>query len=266
MSNHSLADRLYDVCVSSKLAPEHLEVAGLLKQAVKFVVYLDAARTIREELDHRAWSIESNVDLIQWPREATWIEWWLPGRAVEQDVKEGRTGCLIVPHPDHEGLMSVVTAWEEPSTGNVHHCYSTALMELEHLHEQAYLARTRYSKDNEDSFERMISMIGVTLPDGFRDELVLRHKGNAGVVERTMRLGTAEIPYLLALLVARQANGGLAVARESTEDETELALSPPPAKNLMERVEDRLWKRPNNGLFRRVRRRKAVLKWYRPVS
>lgn len=264
MTRILLADRLYEVCVASRLAPEHLEVAGLLKDAIKFVVNEESSRNIREELDNRTWAIESNIDLIEWPSAPIWIEWHLPARAIEQTEQlgiGGRTGCLISPHPEHRELISILTAWEEPASDAVHHSYSTALIDLEQAHQHALLARTRYSKDNEDSFERLMALLGVTLPDGFRDELVLRHKGNVGVIERTMRLGTAEIPFLLAVLVARQAVGGLMV--DQGESHAEMILTSAPVKTMFERLGDWFWKAPPEGLFRRVKSRKPVLKWHR---
>jgi hypothetical protein len=256
-----LADRLYEVCAASKLAPEHLEIAGLLKQAERFVVDTATAAIIRDELDRRSWNIESNLDLIEWSADPVWIEWGLPARVVEQHQLPGKTGCLITQHPEHEGLMMIVTAWEDVAHDTVHHSYSTALIDLSITHDHARAARSRYTKDNDDSFERMISILGITQPDGFRDELVLRHKGNVGVIERTMRLGTAEIPYLFALLVACQAQGGLMA--DLAEDHAHLVLMPALQKTVFEKLEDKLWNAPETGLFRRVKSRKPVLKWYR---
>ncbi len=257
-----LCDRLYEVCAASKLAPEHLEIAGLVKEARRYVVEEGPASAVREELDQRCWTIESNVDLIEWSADPVWIEWHLPSRAVERQGLKARTGCLISPHPEHEELIAVVTAWEDPETDSVHHSYSTALIDLERLHEHAHMAR-KYSKVSDDSFERLISLIGITLSDGFRDELVLRHKGNVGIIERTMRLGTAEIPFLLALLVTRQAQGGLMVDWGQTDTHGSFVLSPSPEKTFFERIEDKLWNAPQTGIFRRVKSRKALLKWYR---
>jgi hypothetical protein len=256
-----LCDRLYEVCAASKLAPEHLEIAGLLKEARRYIVGERSAAAVREELDDRCWTIEGNMDLIEWSAETVWIEWELPARSVEQHGLKARTGCLITPHPEHQELMAIVTAWEDPESDTVHHSYSTALIDIERLHEHARLARSRYSKNTDDSFERIIALIGITLSDGLRDELVLRHKGNVGVVDRTMKLGTAEIPFILGLLVAKQAAGGLMI--DQHEDHACLTLMPAPEKSFFERLEDKVWRAADYGIFRRVKSRKARLKWYR---
>lgn len=177
-------------------APDHIEIAGHISRADKFRLHDDARDRIAETRKRAVWSIEQNLDVIQVPRKPVWVEW--NGLPTFMNGTEGRTGFLAVGNPTAENVVSFVTAWEDGK--GARHAYAFASIDLEAAYRQAYEARRFYSRTQNESLERIMGLVMVTMPDGFSDELSILTDGDKRVNEAAMRDGTAEMPFVLGIL------------------------------------------------------------------
>jgi hypothetical protein len=205
-----LADQVYRFCCDAIGAPEHLQIAEHLLGAKKHVVTRAAAFELREALDVYPWAFEQNLDQLRRPDAAEWYEWPMPTRAGHGGGDKAMTGCLVLPHPDIETVITMVTAWVGDKRV-ARHSYGVGLVDLNDIAVNAYHARNGYSEIADESIERVMAQIGVAVPLGFQDEIAIMFNRSEGAMEGVMRDSTAEIPFVLALLLSKQARGGLVV-------------------------------------------------------
>lgn len=240
-------------------SPQHIEFAGFVREATKTVLSETAAQAVRRLWVENPWTVESNLDLVNWPGEPTWYE--LPGYL--KNVNEGDNpilGFLLLPHPEDEGLYMVATAFET-STISARHCYAMALLDVSSLVDNAARARNFYSFTPDESAERIMSLVGVSISDDFRDELMILQDGNEEVIEAVMRDATSEIPILLSLLAAEAAENGFVL--DLSENGTTVANLPLPTRSAVGRFADRFSRRLSSGLVRLPRRRRPPkLAWF----
>jgi len=208
----TLADRVAAASFRAIGAQEHLQIAGLIRGATSHVVDRDAAIAVRDALDEHTWSVESNLDLIPMPQGAAWYEWPLPTRVGHGGGDAARTGCLAVPHPEVDNLLMVVTAWE--SLGIAMHSFGIAMIDMVELQIHAAAARRLYSKDRIESLTRIMSKVDAFVPQSFMEEISILSDGNEQAADAAMRDATSEVPFLLALLLALNASGGIVVREE----------------------------------------------------
>lgn len=227
-------------------APEHLQIAGLIRNATAHVVDRDAAEAVHDALENHTWTVESNLDLIPVPSGATWYEWPLPTRSGRGGGDAARTGCLVVPHPEVDNLITIVTAWE--SQGLPMHAYGIAVVDLGEVEVAAIAARRLYSKVREESLTRIMSHVGAFVPDSFRDEMLILTGGDETSAEAAMRDATAEVPFLLALMLAIKANGGIEV--EVTDGYRRAYLPPARRRDGCRGIIDGILKRRHGGFVR----------------
>ncbi|NTF17498.1 hypothetical protein G6L37_03730 [Agrobacterium rubi] len=232
-SRSLLADKVYRFCCDAIGAPEHLQIAEQLAGARKHVISLEAAMTIRASLDAAPWAFEQNLDMIERPDGPEWFEWPLPTRAGHGGGDKATTGCLVLPHPDIDTVVTMITAWVGKKR-IARHSYGAAMVDLSDLKVAAYHARNGYSEIAEESMERMMGQIGLAVPLGFQDEIGIMFNRSEGAMEGILRDSSAEIPFVLSILLARQAKGGL-VSREA-EEQTHLEFGPPAIPGIMERI------------------------------
>jgi hypothetical protein len=203
-----LADKVYRFCCDAIGAPEHLQIAEQLLGATKHVVTQAAAATVRDALDRCPWAFEQNLDQLRRPAGAEWYEWPLPTRAGHGGGDRALTGCLVLPHPDLETVITMVTAWVGEKK-IARHSYGVAMVDLSDLSANAYHARNGFSEVADESIERIMGQVGIAVPLGFQDEIAIMFNRSEGAMEGIMRDSSAEIPFVLAMLLARQARGGL---------------------------------------------------------
>ncbi len=203
-----LADKVYRFCCDAIGAPEHLQIAEQLIGATKHVLTHTAAVTIRDAIDRSPWAFEQNLDQLRRPAGAEWYEWPLPTRAGHGGGDQAVTGCLVLPHPDLETVITMVTAWVGEKK-IARHSYGVAMVDLSDLSVNAYHARNGFSEVADESIERIMGQIGIAVPLGFQDEIAIMFNRSEGAMEGIMRDASAEIPFVLAMLLARQARGGL---------------------------------------------------------
>jgi len=255
-----LADRLYRSAVGALGSAEHLQVAGLLGEARRTVFDRQAALEVRALLDRNPWAFESNLDAIRPPSSPEWYEWPLETRAGHGGGDSAVTGCLVVPHPQEYGTIVVVTGWDDGS-GMARHAYAVAIIDLAHLYEHAFAARTRFSRTPDESLERMMASVSVYMPNGFGDEIDIMTDGSREAREAAMRDATAEVPFLLALIVALGSKGGF--VRACGEGAEHVSLAPPLKPGLAAAAAAWLTRRPVPAFSRRVRNGAVELSWSR---
>lgn len=222
-----LADKVHRFCCDAIGAPEHLQIAEHLMSARKHVLDAAAARRIRNALDSMPWVFEQNLDLIERPASAEWFEWALPTRAGHGGGSKALTGCLVIPHPDIETVITMITAWIGEKK-IARHSYGAAMVDLSDLKVEAYHARNRYSEIADESIERMMGQIGLAVPLGFQDEISIMFNRSEGAMEGVLRDTSAEIPFVLAMLLARRARGGLTEAEHGNVIDVDFGQPSPP--------------------------------------
>lgn len=237
-----LADKVYRFCCDAIGAPEHLQIAEQLLGATKHVVSQSAAVAVRDALDHYPWAFEQNLDQLRRPTAAEWYEWPLPTRAGHGGGDRAMTGCLVLPHPDLETVITMVTAWVGEKK-IARHSYGVAMVDLSDLSVNAYHARNGFSEVADESIERIMGQIGIAVPLGFQDEVAIMFNRSEGAMEGIMRDSSAEIPFVLAMLLAQQARGGL----EARQGEHSMLVEqgPPSVETAYERLSGFL--SPKNG-------------------
>ena len=234
----SLADSLYRAVATRMGADEHLQVAGLLKEARKIKVGRPAAEAVRAWVDADPWAVECNLDSIVPPSRPLWLEWPLVTRSGHGGGEDAVTGCLVAPNPEHPGLLALVTGWET-GDGQARHAFAVAVTDLQGLYDLSWGARNRFSRTPDESLERMMSSVSVSFPGGFADEIDILTDGSAEAREGMMRDATSEIPMVFGLLVALDRRGGLSLSL--MDDGTEEAgLSPAPPVGFMSRMASRI--------------------------
>jgi hypothetical protein len=102
----------------------------------------------------------------------------------------------------------MVTAWVGEKK-IARHSYGVAMVDLSDLSANAYHARNGFSEVADESIERIMGQVGIAVPLGFQDEIAIMFNRSEGAMEGIMRDSSAEIPFVLAMLLARQARGGL---------------------------------------------------------
>lgn len=254
-----LSRNLYESLFKRVGSDQHVEIAGYLRDAVKTVFDETAAVAVRGLWEKAPWTVESNLDFVDWPSEPSWYE--MPGYL--RNVTAGdspKMGFLVLPHPEGGGHYMVVTAFETSSI-EPRHCFAVALIDAVALAENAVKARRFYSKTNDESVERIMSLIGVSISPDFRDELLITEDEREEVIEAVMRDATADIPLLLTLMAARAAENGLMT--DLNEEGGRIVSLPKPQRTRLGKISDRLGRRLSNGLVRIPRAAKPPrLVWY----
>jgi hypothetical protein len=169
-----------------------------------------------------------------------------------------KTGCLVVPHEFDEHLMLVVTGWTEDGI-NARHAFAVSLFDTETLAVAAKIARTRKKPTNAESLSRIMKYINVTMPSGFGDEINILTDSDPFAKERSYRDATAEIPFLLAVMLLEKTKGGL--HGEMVDGATKQKLSRPLNKGIFRRVLDKISHEKSNLITPRSNRFKPI--WYR---
>jgi len=246
-----LADKVHRFCCDAIGAPEHLQIADNLMSARKHVLTSDAARSLRAALDDAPWAFERNLDLIERPPGPEWFEWPLPTRAGHGGGAKALTGCLVLPHPDIDTVVTMITAWVGEKR-IARHSYGAAMVDLTDLKGAAYHARNGYSEIAEESIERIMGQIGLAVPLGFQDEISIMFNRSEGAMEGVLRDSSAEIPFVLALMLARKAKGGLVVSEADTQDVVDLEFGQAPPVALAERISIALSGQKGTPLIRTV--------------
>jgi hypothetical protein len=256
----SLSEALHTNLFQRIGSGQHIEIAGYIREAEKVVFSAEAAKALRDLWTETPWTVESNLDMVKWPGQPIWYE--LPGYlGTLAEGEEPIVGFLLLPHPEEAGLYMVATAFQS-STVAARHCYAMALLDVAALTDNALRARHFYSRTAVESVARIMSQIGVSISDDFRDELMITEDGNEEVVEAAMRDATAEVPILLALLAAEAAGNGFLI--DLSETPSKVTALPLPQRSGLGRFSDRMTRRLSSGLVRFSPRRKrpAKLSWF----
>lgn len=237
---------------------QHLELAGFIREARKVEFSAGASEAVRKLWKNSPWTVESNLDLVIWPGVPTWYE--LPGQVDSPLGVESTVAFLLLPHPEEDGLYMVVTAVRS-ATVDARHCFAVALLDVASLSDNAVKARRFYSRTAEESVERVMMEIGVSISDDFRDELMITEDGREEVVEAAMRDATAEVPILLTILAAESASNGFLL--DMGETASSVDNTPLPTRSGYGRLSDILSRRLSSGLIRKPRRNKTPrLQWF----
>lgn len=254
-----LADKVRRFARDAIGAPEHGQIAELLGQAKRFRLTRPAATEIRRLLYAEPTTFERNLDVVARPSGPEWYEWPLQTRAGHGGGDKAVTGCLVLPHPEVESVLTFVTGWiGEKAVAR--HSYGTAMVDVGDLAKHSYEAREFYSSSPEESVERLMEQIGVAVPLGFQDEIAIMFDRSEAAMEAAMRDASSEIPYMLAVLVAMKCENGL--SGTDAGNCTELSFGQPAAPGLRHRIEDALRGGPRPAI-RRIRHRNGatILRW-----
>lgn len=256
-----LAEKVYRFAFAAIGAPEHLEIADNISKAVRYRLTLRSSVILRDALDRFPWAFEQNVDLIERPGSPLWLEWPLPTRAGHGGGEKAVTGALLLSHPDVDTVITAVTAWVGEKR-IARHSYGVAMVDVGDLSQHAFDARRYYSHDAHESIERIMGQIGLAVPLGFQDEVAIMFDRSEGAMEGILRDSSGEIPFVLAILLAMQAEGGL--IQTACDGFTLLDFGQPLRATLIDEVMDKLMRRPRQPLRRKVRGRErhhVSLRW-----
>lgn len=196
-----LFDSLYRACMDNPWAPDHKQIAGALLQARKMVVEFDCADAIAAQLEFSPWLTEKRIHRIQWPKQTTWIEWPLPASIVRNVGQGATTGVLIIPHPDFEDVVVIITGWRSNENEDAKHSYATAIISKSTLSKNSMKNAVYLKKDRFLSHQRILDKIGVNISTDLKDELLLKYNFDAEVIGEAYKSATAEIPFVLSVLL-----------------------------------------------------------------
>ncbi|WP_327210994.1 hypothetical protein [Rhizobium leguminosarum] len=254
-----LADKVQRFARDAIGAPEHAQIAELVGSAKRHRLSREAALAIRRKLYDDPATFERNLDVLTRPEGPEWYEWPLETRAGHGGGDRAVTGCLVLPHPDAETVLTFVTGWVGDKA-IARHSYGTAMVDVGDLAKHAFEAREFYSSTPGESVERVMEQIGVAVPLGFQDEIAIMFDRSEAAMEAVLRDASSEIPYMLAVLVTMRCEGGL-VGNEG-QGCTELTFGPTREPGIGRRIGDVLrgGRRP---FIRRIKARDGTttLRW-----
>lgn len=249
---------LYKSSMKNFGSDEHMQIAGLIKDAKKNTIDIEAATAIRRLLNDDPYAIECGLHFVERPTSPVWYEWGLETRSGHGGNENVKTGCLVVPHDFDEHLMLVVTGWTEDGL-NARHAFAVALFDTETLAVAAKIARSRKKPTNDESLSRILRYINVTMPSGFGDEIDILTDGDPFAKERSYRDATAEIPFLLTVMLLEKTKGGL--HGEMVDGATRQTLSRPLNKGIFRRLQNKLGYQQSDLITPRSNRFQPV--WFR---
>lgn len=196
-----LAHSLFRACMDNPWAADHKQIAGAILRAEKYIFEFECADIIATRFEEEPWKTEARIREIKWPRTPIWIEWPLPAGIVKVVGQGAVTGALIIPHPDFEDVIVVVTSWRESAEAEAKHSYATAILSKETLSKKIKLPVVKSDDERFRSHQRILENIGVIISDDLQDELLLKFSGDAEVIGEAKKSATGEIPLLFALMV-----------------------------------------------------------------
>lgn len=250
----TLASRLRTACINAFDSGEHMQIAGLIKQARIHVVEDAVAWSAQNAVTEHLWSVERNLDLISLPDNPVWFEWPLPTRNGRSCSGRGneRTGCLIARHPLDSQLHMIISAWELDQ--GPMHAYGIALIAESDLINLARQSKG-LARSHEESMTRIMSMIATFVPTAFQEEMRIL-SGGLDQTESAMRDATADIPYLLTLLLLCRAAGG-AIFKMDENGVVLTSMGERYKPDTLAKIRSRITRSPKSG-FVRVRRHSAA--------
>lgn len=232
----SLGERLSLEASRLRGAPEHTQIAQLLNDADTYRLTDQTTAALTDVLRHHTSTIEQNIDLIRPTNPVTWIEYCdIPRRHRETAPLAGAVhpvtvGALICVDNENPDRLVVVTGWDF-ADGTVRHSYAAASVSLNDMANLAWAARTRLSRNPEDSIQRLLDQATVFIPPGLAEEISVlegidhpedpetaiaaRHKAVTFDI-------ASEMPFVLAALLA--INSKATVVRQAEEGPAEVEL------------------------------------------
>ena len=197
-------------------APEHTQIASYMREADAYRLSRATTAQLADVLAHNLTSVEQNIDLIRPRSQFTWIEYpdyaRRPANAVPLTGASHPVyvGALICIDGENQDRMIILTGWDFPD-GSVRHSYAAASLSFTGMSHLAWGARTRFSRSNDESLQRLLDQAHIYVPPGLAEEIhILEQHDNPDHVEdavegrlRTARMDVAsEVPFLLAALLA----------------------------------------------------------------
>ena len=173
--NRSLIYDLKDMLYNIPGSPEREHIATLLNESVRFKMDANLTRAIATTIDKSTYTIEHNLDFLDVPFESTWVEWdekdrHINGYIVEDDKNyPDKIGVLLAKNPSHQDGIIGFVAWK---TGDkVDHSQAILSWNLSSFEGFSLQARKLFSKEKNEVFARIMSLINTSVPDGFIEEM-----------------------------------------------------------------------------------------------
>lgn len=258
MPETSLADGLAKLCGALILSTEHQQITRLLDGARRFRLMPTAVSLVDRILDTAPWTLEHSLDAIVHPDgRPIWVEFGDEPRRREGLSFGGREvdliGYLVSPSPADDNAVVLVVAWRLVS-GTIHHAYGVVHWHRFDLIAHAANARHRYSRARAQALARMMALVTVSTPLGFRDIVGEMHLGE----DRRLEQAALMDGRLAASGEALFAFGCLAMLAGSeggtrSEDGFELVEAEPSRRGLIGRLGDRFARRTVPRFVRRHR-------------
>jgi hypothetical protein len=264
----TLYEALYRACIDNPWSPDHKQIAGLLLGADRIVVDEKLAVDIDDEIERDPWNLESNTDLIDWPEKPLWIEWPLAATIIEEPGIGASTGVLFCPHPDFPEVVMAISGWRKDRDGDANHSYAAAFIDKEKLRYCSTVARSiGMSRRPAKSLRRLLDSIGVTITQDFQDELLLKFEDDDTVIGEALKSATGEIPFALAVLMLRSANGLLSETPEMLDDdEMQIRLTRIPIEPSKNTWLSRLMPNSMVGFKRKAKFTNPYISWQTPTK
>lgn len=256
MPETSLADGLAKLCGALVLSTEHQQIKRLVDDARRFRLTPSAVSLVDRILDTAPWTLEHGLDAVAHPDgRPIWIEFGDGPRRREGLPFGGREvdliGYLVSPSPADENAIVLVVAWRLAS-GTIHHAYSVVHWHRLDLVDHAASARHRYSRVRTHALARMMALVTVSTPLGFRDIVGEMHLGEDRRLEQAALMdgrlaASGEAPFAFGCLAMLAGPDG----DRRSEDGFEIVEAPSSRRGPLDRVVDRLARRPVPGFVRR---------------
>jgi hypothetical protein len=244
----SLADGLAKLSGALVLSTEHQQIKRLIDGARRYRLTPPAVALVDRILDTAPWTLEHSLDAIAHPDERPiWIEFGDEPRRREGLAFGGRDvdriGYLVSPSPADDNAVVLVVAWRLAS-GTIHHAYSVVHWHRLDLIAHAAKARNRYSRVRAQAMARMMALITVSTPLGFRDIVGEMHFGEDRRLEQAALMdgrlaASGEALFAFGCLAALA--GSEAATR--SDDGFEIVEAPSTRRGLLDRIGDRLVRR-----------------------
>lgn len=265
-TNKSLLKDLQDLIYNIPGSQERDHIAILLNKAVKFEISPPLIQAISNTIDKSTYTIEHNLDFLNIPFESTWIEWdeherHKNGYLIEEDKHyPDKIGVLLAQNPSNENGVIGIVAWK--TGNNIDHSQAVLSWNMETFKDFSYQARKFFSKDKNEVFARILSIVNTSVPQGFQEEMRILYDLNESngkqiddFYEDAHRNASSETLFILGFLLMLQTEQTNIMRKELLGDDFIYEC------NLIENSPRYLFSKPK-GFQRRNLMRGAKLSWH----
>jgi hypothetical protein len=215
-SNKWFYNNLLELMRTIKASNERDEVIKALIYSKKYKLSNNLTSQLSNTIIENSFSIEKSLEFIIMPSETIWLEYNHSDRNNNDSTEIKTIGCLIMVNPKNESHISVWMAWQNKDD-NIYNSYA-----IMHWNSDDFSNLNTPKKDDNKSGERLIDLVKVTIPKGFKEEFLiineLEDKDNfvkERAFEATQKSVSGEHFFLLASLLFMNSKNYLETKEEN---------------------------------------------------